>query len=67
MLIDNDKPININTLVEVYCDKTKVGLPNSKDNLLKTAARMRAVGLLTDKEHILIQQDAENIIKAFKV
>ena len=67
MLINKDKPVDVSTLVEVYCDKTSQGLPNSKDNLLKMGARMRAVGLLNDKEHVELQNDAERIVKGFKV
>jgi HEAT repeat protein len=67
MRIDVDTPINPSLLVEVYCNKTSQGLPNSKDNLLKMANRMRQVGLLTDKELQEVSNDAERIVKGFKV
>jgi hypothetical protein len=67
LLVDKDKPLDLGTLVEVYCDKTSQGLPNNRDNLLKMAQRMRAVGLLTDNEHVSLQNDADRIVKEFKV
>lgn len=66
MLIEQDKEVDLKVLVEVYCNKLNTHTPSNKDDLIKMGKRMRACGLLTDKEHVRLEQDADTIAKSFR-
>lgn len=59
--------MNHHELLEMYADRSRQGLPSTKEGLEKMVDRMRDIGLLNEQEAREIKFNWERTIKAFRV